>query len=251
MYNHNLSAVIITKNEERNIGRCLQSLQGVVDEIIVVDSMSSDHTEEICSQYTNLQFVKHEWEGYSKQKNLANSLASNNYILSIDADEALSPELQQSILSEKEKGFSGSYRVKRLTNYCGNWIHHCGWYPDAKIRVFNRNEAQWEGNIHETLRFVNPILPKTLKGDLYHYTIYTTEEHLRQIDLFTDIRAKDLKNKEKKASFFNLHIKPAIKFFKIYVLHLGFLDGKSGFQIAKFSAYSVQLRYRKINTIQA
>ena len=147
------SVVIITFNEARNIKRCLESVVPVADEIIVVDSNSTDETEAICQEYPNLRFVRHDWEGYVKQKNFANSLASNNLILSIDADEALSEELTQSILKLKVQDVEGkAFSMNRLMNYCGKWIRHSGWYPDTKIRIFDRRSVSWTGKkVHETL----------------------------------------------------------------------------------------------------
>ena len=153
-----LTAVIITKNEEFNISRCLQSLKDVADEIVVVDSFSTDSTEEICKSF-NVRFVQQEWLGYSEQKNFANSLASNDWIFSIDADEVLSDELKKSILELKNKNISDDnvFSMNRLTNYCGHWIRHCGWYPDRKIRIWNRKVGKWQGEIHETIEFLTEI----------------------------------------------------------------------------------------------
>ena len=131
-----LTAVIIAYNEARNIKRCIASLLNVADEIVVVDSYSTDATPSICKGL-GVQFHQRDWKGYSKQKNYGNGLASNDWILSIDADEALSEKLKKSILHEKENGKSYNYSFNRLTNYCGKWIHYCGWYPDTKIRMFN------------------------------------------------------------------------------------------------------------------
>ena len=153
-----ISAVIITFNEEKNIERCLNSLQGVGDEIIIVDSLSTDKTQEICSKYDLVKFYSQEWLGYSSQKNYDNKLASFDTILSIDADEVLSFELKQSILTIKAQYDNISnpniiFSVKRLTNYCGSWIKHCGWYPDTKKRIFNKS-VQWVGDIHEELLYL-------------------------------------------------------------------------------------------------
>ena len=149
-----LTAVIITKNEERNILRCLNSLLDVADEIVVVDSGSTDRTEEICNSF-NVKFVQQEWLGYSEQKNFANNLASNDWILSIDADEELSEKLKNSISELKNQRLSDDevFSMNRLTNYCGHWIRHCGWYPDRKIRIWNRTVGKWQGEIHETIEF--------------------------------------------------------------------------------------------------
>ena len=146
-----ISAVIITFNEEDNIGRCLESIRNVADEIVVVDSFSSDRTEEICDQY-KVVFLKHEFEGHKEQKNYALAQAKGDFILSLDADEALSPELDKSILEVKNSFISAGYKLNRLSNYQGSWIKHCGWYPDKKLRLVRRNSAKWFGeNPHDRL----------------------------------------------------------------------------------------------------
>ncbi len=223
-----ISAVIITKNEERNIERCLISLRGIADEIVVVDSFSTDETENICRKH-NVRFFQKEWLGYAKQKNYANSLAEYDMIFSIDADEALSPQLQETILRIKESDFVGKAgELNRLVNYCGKWIHHSGWYPDKKIRLFNRNAARWTGEIHETLSFSQSIDLVRLEGDLYHYSYYSIEEHIRQTDKFTTLAADDEFKKGKKVSFASLYIKPRWKFVRDFIINLGFLDGYYG-----------------------
>lgn len=244
-----ISAVIITKNEERNIERCLISLQGIVDEIVVVDSFSTDETENICKKY-NVRFCQQEWLGYAKQKNYANLLAAYDMIFSIDADEALSPQLQKSILKIKESGFGGKTgEVNRLINYCGKWIHHSGWYPDKKIRLFNRNDAKWTGEIHETLSFSRSVDPVRLKGELYHYSYYSIEEHIRQADKFTTLVAADDFKKHRKASFISLYIKPRWKFIRDFIFNLGFLDGYYGYTICKISAFATFLKYAKLKQL--
>ncbi|MEK6565704.1 MAG: glycosyltransferase family 2 protein, partial [Bacteroidota bacterium] len=131
-----LSVVIITHNEEQNIARCLESIRGVADEIVVVDSFSTDKTRAICQKH-GARFIRHKFEGHIEQKNFAMRQAKSPYILSLDADEALSPELRQSILDVKNNWASDGYRINRLTNYCGAWIRHCGWYPDTKLRLLD------------------------------------------------------------------------------------------------------------------
>ena len=137
-----LSSVIITFNEERNIGRCIESLAGIADEIVVVDSGSTDDTEAICRSF-GVKFIEHTFEGYGEQKNFAVSHCSFEYILSLDADEALSIELKESISALKNKWDKDGYSFNRLTNYCGKWVHYCGWYPDSKLRLFKKNKGKW------------------------------------------------------------------------------------------------------------
>lgn len=245
-----ISAVIITKNEERNIGRCLESLQGVADEIVIVDSGSTDKTQEICARYV-VRFVSQEWLGYGMQKNFANSLAENDMILSLDADEALSERLRESILEIKSRDEEKKtvYKVNRLTNYCGKWIRHCGWYPDAKVRLFNRKFAEWKGEIHETLVYPEDTNAARLKGDLYHYSYYSIEEHIKQADKFTTLTAAAAFERGKKFYFIALLINPEWKFFKDFILKGGFLDGYYGYIVCKISAFATFLKYTKLKEL--
>jgi len=244
-----ISAVIITKNEERNIERCLVSLQNVVDEVIVVDSFSTDETETICKKY-NVRFYQQEWLGYAKQKNQANELTTNDIILSIDADEALSPELQKSILQLKQSGNTNSLgKMNRLNNYCGKWIRHGGWYPDRKIRIFNKNHAHWEGEIHETIVYPENMQLQFLTGDLLHYSYHSIEDHIKQADKFTTLTAQDAFEKGEKPSILSLVVIPKWKFLKDYIFKGGFLDGYYGYVICKISAFASFLKYAKLKQL--
>jgi len=245
-----LSVVIITFNEEKNIARCIESVQDIADEIIIVDSFSTDRTKEICEKY-NVKFFQQKWSGYTEQKNYANSLSANDLILSLDADEAISEELKKSILKLKstdKQHFVG--QVNRLTNYCGKWIFHCGWYPDRKIRLFNRKTAKWTGTIHEKLSYPDDIEVIQLKGDLEHYSYHTIGEHIKQADKFTTITALEAFNKGKKSSFIAITVKPKWKFFRDFILKLGFLDGYYGYVICKISSFATFLKYTKLRQLK-
>jgi len=243
------SVVIITFNEEKNIKKCLDSVANLSDDIIIIDSFSTDKTQEICEKYNNLRFVKHKWEGYSKTKNYGNLLAKYDYILSLDADEVISLELEKSI-QEIEK-LSGAYEFNRMTNYCGSWVKHCGWYPDKKLRIFNKKEIYWEGDfVHETLVIPSDIKINFLKGDLFHYSYYTLEDHYKQIENYSTLHAKKMLQAGKKASSFKLFISPMFKFIRTYFLQLGFLDGIAGYNIARISAKAVKLKYQKLKSLQ-
>ncbi len=244
-----ISAVIITFNEERNIGRCLDSIKDVVDEIVVVDSFSTDKTQEICSQY-HVRFVQNKWPGYSAQKNFGDQLASNNYILSIDADECLSLELANSIKQLKLSRSFGLYSFKRLTNYAGKWIRHGGWYPDIKTRLYDKRESHWEGTIHETLIVPQGKKPELLKGDCLHYSYYSIDEHRQKVEYFTDLMAKDAIKKNSNAGSLQLLFSPLFKFIRDYILRLGFLDGYYGLAIARISSYATFLKYKKIRQLK-
>lgn len=240
-----ISVVIITLNEERNIKRCIDSVYDIADEIIVVDSNSTDKTEEVCLKFDKLTFVKKAWQGFSKTKNHAMELCKNNLILSIDADEALSPELKNSIKKINNINKQVVYKVNRLTNYCGSWIKHSGWYPDSKIRIFNKQTAEWDGEIHEELKFnIKPEI-KLLKGDLLHYSYYTISEHILRSNKYSDISAQNNFNNNKNINIIKVLTAPLFKFFRNYVLKLGFLDGYKGFVICIITAHETFLKYAK------
>lgn len=244
-----LSVVIITLNEEKNIKRCLDSVITVADEIVVVDSFSTDKTGQICSSF-GVRFVKHEFEGYIEQKKFALTLAKNKLVLSLDADEALSDELKNSILEVKNELSASGYTMNRLTNYCGKWVWHCGWYPDRKLRLFISNRGSWGGiNPHDKFIFHNKESIKHLKGDLLHYSYYTIDEHYKQSEKFSNIAAQSYFEKNKKATLIKLWINPAAKFFRDYFFKLGFLDGSTGFRICYISAGATHSKYRKLKDI--
>lgn len=247
-----LAAVIITFNEEINIERCLKSLQNVVDEIVIVDSFSTDATKSICEKYKTT-FVERKWEGYSKTKNFANSLVNSEYILSLDADEVLSNQLQQSILQLKlnNKKNDHCWMVTRLTNYCGKWIKHCGWYPDKKVRIWKKDMAYWQGDVHEQLVFEKTVHTELLSGDLFHYSFNSIEQHLNTINKYSTIAAEAKFKKGKKTNLLRILFKPLSKFIIAYFLKLGFLDGFYGFVVCKNSAYSTFLKEIKLKQLKS
>lgn len=244
-----ISAVIITRNEEKNIARCLHSLRQVADEVIVVDSGSTDNTARICAQ-CGTQFIYQSWLGYGAQKNYAAKLAKYEFILSLDADEALSAELIASINYIKQKPMADAYQVNRLTNYCGKWIRHCGWYPDKKIRLWRRNKANWTTpQVHETIALAPNTKVDTLHGDLLHYTYYTIAEHVSTANKYTTLVAKEYAARGKKANVLKIFISPMFSFFRDYVLRRGVLDGYDGFVICLVAAFSTFLKYAKLKQL--
>ena len=240
-----ITAVVITLNEERNIGRCLESVLPVVDEVVVVDSFSTDATADICARH-GVRFVTHEWEGYVATKNYANELASNDWILSLDADEALSPELAKSILALKNQDMEGKvFSMNRLMNYCGRWIRHGGWYPDVKVRLFDRRQVRWIGQkVHETLDVPDGTPVMKLEGDLWHYSFYTPEEHRRQMEKFAALSAEEMKERGQRPSLFSAWVHTGWKFLRDYLFKGGFLDGALGWTIARNNAYGVWCKYK-------
>lgn len=241
-----LTAVIITYNEERNIARCLQSIHTIADEVVVVDSLSTDRTQEICGQF-GVRFVSHPWEGYAPQKNYAHTLASHDLILSMDADEALSEELIASIAEVKKQDVEHKvFSMNRLMNYCGTWILHGGWYPETKIRIFDRRYAEWENlKVHEVLKYPADFEVVHLKGDILHYSYYTVEEHQRQFDKFATLWAEGAYERGKKVTMAGAYLHAFWRFVRDYIFKAGFLDGRYGWIIAKINADNVLQKYKK------
>lgn len=241
-----LSVVIITFNEEHNIGRCIDSVKKVADEIIVLDSYSTDRTVEIA--LSNGAIVHQEkFRGYIGQKNFAMQLASHNYILSLDADEALDDKLAASILETKNTFSSRVYRMNRCTNFCGHFIRHGLWYPDKKIRLFDRRVARWAGlNPHDKIEPQNDFPIKHLNGDILHYSFNTVDDHIWQNNRLSTIAAISLYNIGQRSSWFKMLIRPAWAFVNGYFFRLGFLDGFDGFTIAINTSHQVFLKYSKL-----
>ena len=244
-----ISAVIITYNEEINIERCLNSLKGIADEIIVVDSISTDQTKSICLK-NGAHFVEHVFEGHIQQKNFALSLANSSFILSLDADETLDESLKNSILRIKQKPEADVYSMNRLTNYCGKWIYHCGWYPDRKVRLIRKGFALWGGvNPHDELKFKEDAIKGHLEGNILHYSYSSIHQHIQQANHFSGINAKEWFEKGKKASLMKVIFSPWIRFIRDYIVWGGFLDGYYGLVICRISSHAAFLKYIKIREL--
>jgi len=241
-----LSAVIITFNEERNIRRCLESLVPVADEIVVVDSFSTDRTAEICQEF-NVKFICNRFDGHIEQKNFAAMQAQFDWVLSLDADEALSETLRNSILHLKADAQQDAYLMNRLTNYCGTWVHHSGWYPDTKARLWNRTKGNWGGtNPHDKWELYDKKASYgKLNGDLLHYSYYSISEHIKQIEYFSEIAAKAEAAMGKNPSIIKLLVGPWLKFIKCYLIKRGFLDGYTGYIISRLTAQATFIKYIK------
>lgn len=245
-----ISAVIITYNEESNIERCLHSLGDIAEEIIVVDSYSQDTTIEICKTY-NVRIITHPFEGHVQQKNFAIAQATHPYILSLDGDEALSDELREEIRMIKENWSADAYTVKRLNNYCNYWIRHGGWYPDRKVRLWDRRKGSWGGtNPHDRVIIHKGSKIAHLKNDLLHYSFRTIAEHVSQLNYFSDISAREFYISGSK-SYFWLHCvaNPGFTFLRSYIIKFGFLDGFYGFVSAIIMAYGNFLKYSKLRLL--
>ncbi|MDH7511353.1 MAG: glycosyltransferase family 2 protein [Clostridiales bacterium] len=243
-----ISAVIITYNEETRLEGALKSLQGIVSEIVVVDCHSSDGTVKLARKYADKVFER-TWTNFADQKNFANSKACFPWIFSLDADERVSPELRQELLELKEKGPECSgFSIPRQVYYLGRWVRHSGWYPDRKIRLFRKDKARWEGEyVHEKLVVDGKI--EKLKSPIHHFTYRNIAEHLARINKFSDLGAQKLYAQKKKCRWYHLVWLPFFRFVRAYVLRRGFLDGFAGLVISVLTGYAVFVRYAKLREI--
>ncbi len=244
-----LSVCVITLNEEQNLPRLLASLNGIGDEIIVVDSGSTDRTREI-ALHSSACFHFREWTDYADQKNHAASLAQHEWILSLDADEELSSALQSAILDWKKcKPQFQVYEIARRTWYLGAWIKHSGWYPDWQRRLYRRNAAKFTGLIHEALRFEGA--PGRLAGDLLHYTVRSYAEHNEKVEHYSTLAARQLLENGKSRWRPAMWLATPWSFFQNFILRGGFLDGYRGALISHMAARSVKLKYEKLGKLLA
>ena len=250
MFVNKLSVVIITLNEERTIARCLDSVKDIADEIVVVDSYSTDRTADICRAH-GAAVIMHKFDGHIEQKNFALEQASFPFALSLDADEVLSDELQKSIAVVKSGWTHDGYAMNRMTNYCGAWIKHGGWYPDRKIRLFDKRKGRWTGvNPHDRYELIESGAPVGfLQGDILHYSYDSISSHIKQVDYFTEISARVLYEKGRKASLARLTVSPVFRFFRDFIIKGGLLDGYYGFVICVISSHAVFLKYVKLREL--
>ena len=241
-----ISAVILTLNEEKNIGRCIDSIQEVADEILVVDSFSNDQTGEICKT-KGARFVQNKFEGFIEQETFATNQATYDYLLILDADEALSGELKKSISEVKLNWKYDAYSYSRLSQYCGKWIYHCGWYPDKKTRLINRKKGNWKGeNPHHKFELRQGGKIKHLKGDLFHYAFLSISEHVITANKYSDVAAREVIKKNRNVNFLvHVVLNPFYTFINKYFFKLGVLDGYYGFIICIVSSFANFLKYSK------
>ncbi|MBY0535850.1 MAG: glycosyltransferase family 2 protein [Chitinophagaceae bacterium] len=241
-----LSVVIITFNEEKNIERCLASVKGWVDEIIVLDSFSTDATVSIATEM-GAKISQQKFAGYIEQKNDALNLATGDWVLCLDADEAIDEQLKASILQAIQQEKVLAFKMNRCTNYCGKFIKHGSWYPDRKLRLFKRELGKWGGiNPHDEIIMSNAEAPSLLQGAILHYSYNTLEEHIQQNNKFSTISALAYYNRGKKASWFKMIVNPCWAFLHGYIFKAGFLDGFEGYVIAKNVAHLTFLKYYKL-----
>ncbi len=241
-----LSATIITYNEEKNIARCIESLILVTDEIIIVDSYSTDNTESICSKYP-VTFIKNKFEGHIQQKNYAIKQTKNDIVINLDADEAIDEELQQSILELKKDYKKDGYYIQRYNNYCGQWINHSDWNPDKKLRIFDKAKAHWGGiNPHDQIIMQPGSNIGILSGKILHWVHQTHEEHRAKTEKFSTIAAGEYYKLGRSSNVLDIIIRPLWIFTRSYIIRMGFLDGKNGLILCTFSAKTTYLKYRKL-----
>ncbi len=240
-----VSALVITRNEEGNIRRCLKSLSWA-DEVILVDAESQDRTAQIAREYTQ-RVYSHKWDGFVAQRNWTLKQAQYQWVFFLDADEVISPQLREELetLKDKEMGDYSGFEIPRRAFYLGGWVNHCGWYPNYQLRFFDRKRGEWvEGMIHERVEVRGRV--GRLKGEILHYPYPNLSFHLQRMDSYSSLRAEELYQKGRRSHFWDLLLRPIFKFLKMFFLRLGFLEGVRGFIISCFGAYYSFLGYAKL-----
>jgi glycosyltransferase involved in cell wall biosynthesis len=244
--NH-LTVTLIACNEEQNLPRVLASVQGLADEIVLVDSGSTDRTGEIARQ-CGARVVYHPWSGFGEQRNFAAAQAAHDWILALDADEELSAELRESLRAWKaQPPAAAAYEFARCASYLGRWIRHSGWYPDRKARLYHRDRARFAGVAHDSLETGGPVA--RLAGDLLHHAFRTFAEHTAKVDSYSTAAAREMFAAGRRHWRAALLLAPPWTLLQKFVLRRGFLDGTRGWKIARMSARYTFLKYRKLGVL--
>ncbi len=243
-----VTATIITFNEAANLPAALASLS-FADEIVVVDSESTDDTVAIARQHTDKVFVR-PWPGYVAQKNFAAEQASHDWILSLDADERVSPPLASEVTSvlSAPGGDTAGYRIPRVTYHLGRWIRSTDWYPDYQLRLYDRRRARWTGrHVHESVRADGPV--GRLRGEILHYAYRDLSHHLQTMDRYTTLAARQMHEDGRTGGFWDLALHPPAAFFRNYILRGGFRDGVPGLIVSAMNAHYVGVKFAKLWTL--
>jgi (heptosyl)LPS beta-1,4-glucosyltransferase len=243
-----ISAVVISLNEGKNIAACLESLRWV-DEIVVVDSGSSDGTQEIARRHTDKVFNV-PWKGFGPQKQTAVELATHDVVLNVDCDERVTPELAEEVRGILSgPGMAAAYTVPRRTFLGGKEIRHCGWYPDRTTRIFDRIRARFSADlVHERVEVSGETLP--LKGHLLHYSFTGIGEMIPKINRYSDLSARQMFERGRRCGILDLTVRPAFAFVKTYLLRLGFLDGVEGVVISATTSWLAFAKYAKLRELE-
>ena len=245
----NISVVIITKNEAHIIGNTLQSLQPVIRDIVIVDSGSTDNTVNICRQF-NAHIIETNWAGYGINKNKGIAAAKNDWILSLDADEAIDEELKRSLQQLSLQNENEVFNIRFKNFFCNKWIRFGEWGFDKHIRLFNRRKVKWNNAaVHENLIFPEGVKVTMLKGNILHYTVQSPQEYADKMTGYSRMNAMKYFESGKKPNFFKLYLSPVFAFLQHYIFRLGFLDGKEGFLIAKTTSMYTFMKYRYLKVM--
>jgi glycosyltransferase involved in cell wall biosynthesis len=239
-----ISATIITRNESAHLARAIRSLAGV-DEIVVIDSESADNTREI-AEALGARVITHRFDGFPAQKNFASAQAQYDWVLGLDADEELDARAQAALQEWKRyEPSAAGYQFARRAQYLGRWIRHSGWYPDYKLRLYDRRRGRWQGAyVHESVVVAGPVA--TLAGEILHYTYDSLEDHVSRMEFYTDLAAREWIEQGKRVGPLRRMLAPPWIFFTTYFLRLGILDGRQGFLIARMAARYVRRKYEKV-----
>lgn len=242
-----LSVTIITLNEEKNLRKCLESV-AFADEVIISDSESQDRTLSIAREFTDKVFQE-PWQGFARQKNLAQEKAQGPWILNIDADERVTPELKEEILSviQKDPPYAG-FKIPRKNFFCGQWIRHGGWYPNYQLRLYQKEAGSFAlREVHEQVVVKGRV--GTLKAPLEHYTYDSISDYLKRMDRYSDLSARQYLQEGKKVSWPEILFRTKYTFFRMWILQKGFLDGAKGLVLAVLYSYYTFVKYAKLKEI--
>lgn len=244
-----LSVIIITKNEASNIRACLESVAWA-DEIIAVDSGSTDDTVSICKAMGARVYVYTDWPGFGQQKNRALSYATKDWVLSVDADERVTPELREELIQAMNEGHASGYYLPRLSQFCGASIHHSGWYPDYVLRLFRRDAGRFSDNlVHESVLLAGRTAK--LKSPLLHYSYLTIDDVERKVEHYSTAAAQQMFQSGKRSNWLDAALRAGWAFVRTYFLRLGVLDGSAGLNIARMNARTTYLKYRKLEVLRS